>query len=269
MDRPPAVDAALLQSMERFLPEGVVGAAALPDKILGLFPHGHTVGGTAALDDGEVLLLYRTAHLVLGGQQHGADQGQAPAVQLGDRGKTANAALPPEVHVKGLNSIIEVVAQRHFIAAKLLRRRVQRAPAQPGAEGTGVLFLPVFKHDGANLGAAHLVGNPIPGEQRRQRAVIHSLVVKLRVKGDGHDLIIKAEVPAQLGQPDGQGHAVLATRNAHHDLITGGDHLVILHGLAHQAAEPLHGVWIAHVRLTLSTRLTISLMEASLVRPET
>lgn len=45
MDRPPAVDAALLQSMERFLPEGVVGAAALPDKILGLLPHGHTIGG--------------------------------------------------------------------------------------------------------------------------------------------------------------------------------------------------------------------------------
>ena len=255
--------------MERFLPEGVVGAAALPDKILGLLPHGHTVGGTAALDDGEVLLLYRTAHLVFGGQQHGADQGQAPAVQLGDRGEAANAALPPEIHVKGLDSIIEVVAQCHFIAAQLLRRRVQRAPAQPGAEGTGVLFLPVFKHDGADLGAAHLVGNPIPGEQRRQRAVIHGLMVKLRVKGDGHDLIIKAEVPAQLGQPDGQGHAVLATRNAHHDLITGGDHLVILHGLTHQAAEPLHGVWIAHVRLTLSTRLTISLMEASLVRPET
>ena len=46
MDRPPAIDAALLQSMERFLPEGVVGAAALPDKILGLFPHGHTVGSS-------------------------------------------------------------------------------------------------------------------------------------------------------------------------------------------------------------------------------
>ena len=61
MDRPPAVDAALLQSMERFLPEGVVGAAALPDKILGLLPHGHTVGAAAALDDGEVLLLYRTS----------------------------------------------------------------------------------------------------------------------------------------------------------------------------------------------------------------
>ena len=94
-------------------------------------------------------------------------------------------------------------------------------------------------------------------------------MAKLRVKGDGHDLIIKAEVPAQQGQPDGQSHAVLAARNAHHDLITGGDHLVILHGLTHQAAEPLHGMWIAHVRLTLSTRLTISLMEASLVRPET
>ena len=38
---------------------------------------------------------------------------------------------------------------------------------------------------------------------------------------------------------------------------------------AHQAAEPLHRFRVAHERLTLSTRLTMSLMEASLVRPET
>ena len=54
--------AALLQSMERFLPEGVVGAAALPDKILGLLPHGHTVGGAAALDDREIRL-YPSSYL--------------------------------------------------------------------------------------------------------------------------------------------------------------------------------------------------------------
>ena len=39
MDRPPAIDAALLQSMERFLPEGVVGAAAFPDELFGLLAH--------------------------------------------------------------------------------------------------------------------------------------------------------------------------------------------------------------------------------------
>ena len=38
---------------------------------------------------------------------------------------------------------------------------------------------------------------------------------------------------------------------------------------AQKAAEPLHGTLLAHDRLTLSTRLTMSLMEASLVRAET
>ena len=84
MDRPPTVDAALLQSMERFLPESVVGAAALPDKILGLLPHGHTVGGgSGLLTMGEVLLLYRTTHLVFGGQQHGGGSGSGPGGPAG------------------------------------------------------------------------------------------------------------------------------------------------------------------------------------------
>ena len=202
-------------------------------------------------------------------QQHGADQGQAPAVQLGDRGEAANAALPPEVHVKGLDSIIEVVAQRHFIAAQLLRRRVQRAPAQLGAEGTGVLFLPVFKHHRADLGAADVVGDAVPGKQGLQGGVVHGLVVKLRVQRDGHHLVVKADVLPQQGQTHRQGHTVLAAGHAHHHPVARGQHLVILHGFAHQAAEPLHGARFTHDRVTLSTRFTMSLMEASLVSAET
>src|SRR5699024_8906191 len=48
---PPAVDAAVLQGVQGLLAEGVVGAAALPDKVLGGLPGGGTVGGAAALDD--------------------------------------------------------------------------------------------------------------------------------------------------------------------------------------------------------------------------
>ncbi len=45
VDGPPAVDAALLQGVQGLLAEGVVGAAALLDELLGLFAHGHAVGG--------------------------------------------------------------------------------------------------------------------------------------------------------------------------------------------------------------------------------
>ena len=84
--------------------------------------------------------------------------------QVGDWRKAADAALPPEIHVKGLHSIVQMVPQRHLVAAQLLRGGVQGTPAQLGAEGTGVLFLPVFKHHRADLGAADVVGDAVPGK---------------------------------------------------------------------------------------------------------
>ena len=51
--------------------------------------------------------------------------------------------------------------------------------------------------------------------------------------------------------------------------VAGSDHFIVLYGLAHQAAKPLHCTKITHDRLTLSTRLTTSLMDASLVSAET
>ena len=99
--------------------------------------------------------------------------------------------------------------------------------------------------------------------------MIRRLAAKLGVEGDGHDFERKAEVLPQPRETDGQSYAVLAARNAHQNPVAGGQHLVLLDGFAHQAAEPLHRFRVAHDRLTLSTRLTMSLMEASLVRPET
>ena len=146
---------------------------------------------------------------------------------------------------------------------------MERAPAHLGAEGAGILLVSVVEDDGADEGAAHLVGNIILPEQRFQRGVIHRLAAKLGVEGDGHDFERKAEVLPQPRETDGQSYAVLAARNAHQNAVAGGQHLVLLGGFAHQAAEPLHRFRVAHERLTLSTRLTMSLMEASLVRPET
>ena len=66
-----------------------------------------------------------------------------------------------------------------------------------------------------------------------------------------------------------QAYGVISPRKVNQNPVAGGQHLVLLDGFAHQAAEPLHRFRVAHDRLTLSTRLTMSLMEASLVRPET
>ena len=137
--------------------------------------------------------------------------------------------------------------QRHLVAVQLFGSGVERAPAHLGAEGAGILLVPVVEDDGADKSAAHLVRHIVPPEQRFQRGVIHRLAAKLGVEGDGHDF----------------------EREADQNPVAGGQHLVLLDGFAHQAAEPLHRFRVAHDRLTLSTRLTMSLMEASLVRPET
>ena len=161
------------------------------------------------------------------------------------------------------------MSQRHLVAAQLLRGGVQRTPPQLGAQGAGVLLLAVLEHHRADLGAAHLVGDAVLPEQLCQRRVVHGLMVELRVQRDRHHLVIEADVLAQHGKADGQRHAVLAAGNAHHYPVAGGDHFIVLHGLAHQTAKPLHCTKITHDRLTLSTRLTTSLMDASFVSAET
>ena len=146
---------------------------------------------------------------------------------------------------------------------------MESAPAQIGAERAGIFLLSVVEDDGADEGAAHLVGHTVLPEKGFQRGVVHRLAPELGVEGDGCHLKGKAEVLPQLRKAHRQGYAVLAARNAHEDAVAGGKHLILLDGFAHQAAEPLHRFRAAHDRLTLSTRFTMSLMEASLVSAET
>ena len=87
-----------------------------------------------------------------------------------------------------------MMPQRHLAAVQLFGSGVERAPAHLGAEGAGILLVPVVEDDGADEGAAHLIRHIILPEQRFQRGVIHRLAAKLGVEGDGHDFERKAEV---------------------------------------------------------------------------
>ncbi len=85
--------------------------------------------------------------------------------------KQPNAALPPEIHVKGLHGIVQMMAQRHLVAAQFLRSSVQCTPPHLGAEGAGILLVPVVEHDGADQGAADLIGDIILGKRLASSAV--------------------------------------------------------------------------------------------------
>ena len=80
---------------------------------------------------------------------------------------------------------------------------------------------------------------------------IHGLAAELRVQRDGLHRKIKADVLAQLRKANGQRYAVLAAGNAHHHLVAGGDHFIVLHSLAHQAAQTLHHIYFSSISASL------------------
>ena len=146
-----------------------------------------------------------------------------------------------------------MMAEGDFVAAELLRGKVQRTPAEPGTEGTGVLLLPVFKNDGADLGTAHLIGDAVPGKQLFQRAVVHRLMIELRVQRDRLHLEVEAEILLQPGKADGQSHTVLAAGNAHQHPVARDEHPVILHRFPHPTAQALHVHLVWHGNALLFT----------------
>ena len=97
MQRPPAVNAALLQSVQCFLTESRVVPAHLLHKQFGLFAHCGAISRAAAFDDGQPGVGYRAFYLAFGGKDHWPDQRNLALVQIGHGRKTPNTAFPPKV----------------------------------------------------------------------------------------------------------------------------------------------------------------------------
>ena len=161
--------------------------------------------------------------------------------------------------------IVLLGALAYFVLTLAVNRRT---PASPDTRYTAENGISVY-YESAVWPVCEMTEDATLGRALELASAQSSDDAKLGVEGDGHDFERKAEVLPQPRETDGQSYAVLAARNAHQNPVAGGQHLVLLDGFAHQAAEPLHRFRVAHDRLTLSTRLTMSLMEASLVRPET
>ena len=167
----------------------------------------------------------------------GRNHGQLPAGQPGHRRKAADAALPPEIHVKGLHRVVQVMPQGHLVAAQFLGGGVQGAAAQLGAEGAGILLLAVVKHHGADVGAADVVGDVVLGGKKVGQGRV---VGGLRPTEAGGPA---SPPPPRRARPDtgaaGPDATVRATLSFPPDTptqhaVTGGDHLIVLYCLAHQ-----------------------------------
>lgn len=94
MQRPPAVNAALLQSVQCFLTESRVVPAHLLHKQFGLFAHCGAISRAAAFDDGQPGVVYRAFYLAFGGKDHWPDQRNVALVQDRSRAKNTQYGLP-------------------------------------------------------------------------------------------------------------------------------------------------------------------------------
>ena len=104
--------------------------------------HGAVLSKAAgALDEFQIIVALPGQDIFFPDAVHGADQGhagEAGAVELGGHG--LELGIVEYVYYGGFDDIVEVVAQRDFIAAQLLGLAVQVAAAHPGAEVAGVLL---------------------------------------------------------------------------------------------------------------------------------
>ena len=137
-----------------------------------------------------------------------------------------HAALVEHAQQQGFNRVVAMVAQGHLVRAQLATQVGKRAPAHFGAQGTGVLFLALFKNDLADLRFPHGVGHFQPLAQRAHAAQVEGL--HAHGERDGGQFEGVGAKPAVQRHGIEQQQAVLAAGYPHGHAVAGGDHVKIL-----------------------------------------
>ena len=198
------------------------------------------VHGAGIVDDGQILPQGHAADVILVAVQQRADLGHAGAVQKRHRLEAADAALEQQIHQQRLHRVVIVVAQGDLADALFRQGGVQAAPPQFGAQGAGILLLPLLEddlvHRHLNAGVGHLQ----PFAQRRHAGEVHARHAHLHGdglhrEGDGVEFL-------QPGQGYQRQQAVLSAADAHGDAVAGFDHMIVLHAPADKPQNMLHGV---------------------------
>ena len=172
--------------------------------------------------------------------QQRPDLRDAAAVQIGHRLKAADAPLKEKVHQHGLHSVVKVVAQSDLGDAQLPQRRVEAPPPQLGAQGAGILLLPLLKHDLIHRHLDAGVGYLQLPTQLRHGVKAHAGSACLQ--SDGVDSKRHRKKLPQAGKSHQGQQAVLSAGHAHRHSLPGRNHVIILHASAHQAQYLLHKV---------------------------
>ena len=188
---------------------------------------GVAVGGAGGLDHGQGCLCGEVADVLFGQVEHGADEFDACAREVGDGGEAADASLEEEVEHQRFRRVVEVVTERDGVTSEFSRSVIECAAAQFGAERAGRGFFPDFEHDLCDLGGDDGIGNfqffaqfPDGGEVCAARKA-HIDGNGLEGKGDR----IKA---AEFRKCAEQGKGVLACRDPDCDAVVRVYHAVVV-----------------------------------------
>ena len=131
-----------------------------------------------------------------------------------------------------------MVAQGDLVQAQPVQLCAQGAPAELGAQGAGILLLPVDEDDLVDGHADQVVGHLQLLAQPGDGGKVHAR--RAAVDGDRRHLEPLGVEAAQLRQ-GGQGeHGVLAAAHAHGHRVAALNHVVIFHAPADQGQDMLH-----------------------------
>ena len=172
--------------------------------------------------------------------EHGPDEGQTGAVQIGHRQKTADAPLIDQRKGEGLHGVIVMMPQGHLVGAQFHGGLIQDAPAQFGTQRTGVFLFSDVENDLTDLGPAEGIGYLQPGTQIGDRGEVHLFVT--HVQRHRQQFKRYRRMVPQLGQQPQQGQRILPARNAHGNPVSGREHLIIPNALSHLGQQLLHNI---------------------------
>ncbi len=177
-----------------------------------------------ALDKFEVVILLPRENIFLMDAVQRTNQLHARkvgAVQLGQHGLHLRAIK--HTHDGGFDDVVEVVAERDLVAAKLLRLAVQIAAAHPRTQVARILLAVVGNRK--NVSLEH-------GDRDMQQygVALNFIAVDLVVAGvhdEEHHLERHLAVPLEQLHQLGHQHGILAAGDAHGNLVARLDQLIL------------------------------------------
>ena len=180
------------------------------------------------MDELEVVFVAPGDDVCLMHQVEGADELHAlevRAVKLGHHGLHLPAVK--HAHEDGLNHVVEVMAQRDFVAAQLAGGVVERAAAHAcaGVAGLAVQAPHNLKDVGGHDLERHAEKLDVVGDG------LAGVVGVAGVHGEERDLEVATAVAVELLEELGEQKRVLAARDAYGDMVAVANELVVGQGL--------------------------------------